>query len=364
LRLALAAHLPDYMLPAGISQLAELPCSSTGKIDYAALPAPQEITCAQVLRPPLGRLECSLRPIWEAALNRPGIGVHDNFFDLGGDSLAAVEILTGIEQLLGRKISLYRLIEHPTIEQLAIALGDEQADSDLMIPLNRHTGKTPLYLAASGHGDLIRFQALADALGHVCDFYMLQPPTSSTITSIDQLAELYAGQIESCGRPGFLAGFSVGGLAALEVARKLQGRGMGLPGMILVDTVYPGRLLRGAVFWRTLGWLARRLNAQELSMNGRHLGAMFSDPGLVAQIEAMADYRPASYAGPVLLIKSSGLIKWTRWLFAPWRKLMTAGLDEIEIAGLHGSIFEKESIEELASLLRQRLLASGGAVSS
>jgi amino acid adenylation domain-containing protein len=356
LREALAARLPDYMLPAGISLLPDLPSNSTGKIDYEALPAPQQLACIQVLRPPLGRLECALSGIWEKALNRPDIGVHDNFFDVGGDSLAAVEILTGIEQLLGRKISLYRLTEHPSIEQLAIALGEEEADSELMIPLNRHTGKMPLYLAASGHGDLIRFQGLAEVLGDICDFYMLQPPTSTSITSIDQLAELYAEQIESCGRPGFLAGFSVGGIAALETARKLQQRGMELPGMILVDTVYPGRLLRGAFFWRSLGWLARRLNAQELSMNGRHLGAMFSDPGLVAQIEAMADYRVENYSGFALLIKSSGLIKWERWLFAPWRKFMVSSLNEVQISGLHGSIFEKNGIEELAMTLRQHLL--------
>ena len=283
------------------------------------------------------------------------ISIHDNFFDIGGDSLAAVEILTGIEKLLARKISLYRLIEHPTIERLAIALGDEEADGEVMIALNRHTGKIPLYLAASGHGDLIRFQGLAEALGDVCDFYMLQPPTSTPIESINQLAKLYADQIESCGRPGFLAGFSVGGIAALEATRYLQQRGVELPGLILVDTVYPGRMLRGAFFWRTLGWLARRLNAQELSMNGRHLGAMFTDPGLVAQIEAMADYRLENYSGSALLIKSSGLVKWERWLFAPWRKFMDSGLKEVEISGLHGSIFEKSGIEYLASAMRNQL---------
>lgn len=360
LRDPLAARLPDYMLPAGISVLAELPCHSTGKIDYDALPAPEQRACVQVSRPPHGRLECALLPLWEQALDRQDIGVHDNFFDIGGDSLSAVEILTGIEQLLGRKVSLYRLTEHPSIEQLAIALGDEEADGELMIALNRHTGKMPLYLAASGHGDLIRFQGLAEALGDVCDFYMLQPPTTSAIVSIDQLARLYVEQIESCGRPGFLAGFSVGGIAALETARYLQQRGMQIPGMILVDTVYPGRLLRGAFFWRSLGWLARRLNAQELSMNGRHLGAMFSDPGLVAQIEAMADYRPAEYAGPVFLLKSTGLANWERWFFRPWQKVMSRTIHKVQIPGLHGSIFEKGNVDALAAILEQLISEQRG----
>jgi acyl carrier protein len=192
LRDSLAARLPDYMLPAGISTLPELPISATGKIDYQALPAPQHLVCAQISRPPLGRLECALLALWEKALNRQDIGVHDNFFDVGGDSLAAIDILAGIEQLLGHKVSLYRLTEHPSIAQLAVALGDPEVDAELMLALNRHSGKIPLYLAASGHGDLMRFQALADSLGDVCDFYMLQPPGTAAIDSIEQLAKLYA----------------------------------------------------------------------------------------------------------------------------------------------------------------------------
>ncbi len=355
LRDQLATRLPDYMLPAGISIAPELPTNLTGKTDYDALPQPELLASALISRPAQGRLESSLMALWEKALNRQEISVHDNFFDIGGDSLAAVEILTGIEKLLARKISLYRLIEHPTIERLAIALGNEEADSELMIPLNRHTGKIPFYLAASGHGDLIRFQKLSQTLGDVCDFYMLQPPTSLTITSIDQLAKLYADQIESCGRPGFLAGFSVGGIPALEAARLLQQRGMKLPGMILVDTVYPVRVLRGATLWRILGWLARNLNVQELSMNGRHLGAMFSDPGLMAQIKAMAGYHPVEYSGQVSLLKSSGLASWERWFFRPWQKTVSSTIKQVQIPGLHGSIFEQGNVEALSTTLKELL---------
>ena len=360
LRDSLAARLPDYMLPAGISTLPELPISATGKIDYQALPAPQHLVCAQISRPPLGRLECALLALWEKALNRQDIGVHDNFFDVGGDSLAAIDILAGIEQLLGHKVSLYRLTEHPSIAQLAVALGDPEVDAELMLALNRHSGKIPLYLAASGHGDLMRFQALADSLGDVCDFYMLQPPGTAAIDSIEQLAKLYAQQIQTCGRPGFLAGFSVGGIAALEAARALQQRGMHLPGVILVDTVYPGRLLRGAFFWRALGWTARHLYFQELSMNGRHLGAMFSDPGLVAQIHAMADYHPGEYDGPVVLLKSTGLANWDRWLFRPWKKIMRQTMHEIRMPGMHGSIFEAENIGSLATIIKGLLTEQQG----
>lgn len=92
-------------------------------------------------------------------------------------------------------------------------------------------------------------------------------------------------------------------------------------------------------------------------MNGRHLGAMFSDPGLIAQIEAISTYKPEPYEKSVLLIKSTGLIKWARLLFTPWRKYLKTNLREIQISGLHGSIFEQQGIQELASVLRQEIQA-------
>jgi syringomycin synthetase protein SyrE len=125
--------------------------------------------------------------------------------------------------------------------------------------------------------------------------------------------------------------------------------------LLLLDTVYPGRLLRGASLWRILGWLARNLNVQELNMNGRHLGAMFSDPGLLAQIKAMAGYQPLEYLGQVTLLKSSGLLSWERWFFRPWQKIMTRTIKQVQIPGLHGSIFEQSNVEALSTTLREIL---------
>jgi pimeloyl-ACP methyl ester carboxylesterase len=173
------------------------------------------------------------------------------------------------------------------------------------------------------------------------------------------LARIYAEQIMRHGQPGVLAGFSVGGIAALETARHLQGHGFSVPRLCLVDVVYPGRLLRSAIFWKSMGWLARHMNAQELSMNGRHLGALFSDPGLIAQINAMADYRVERYTGPVSLIKSSGLMRWDRWVFKPWRKKLDCELQEVQIQGLHGSIFEFQNIGGLSRAILDLLSIRG-----
>ena len=151
--------------------------------------------------------------------------------------------------------------------------------------------------------------------------------------------------------PGFIAGFSVGGIAALETARLLRQRGFPVRGLILIDTIYPKAVWGGTFYWRVFTWLVRNLRVQDLSINGRRLGAMVNDPGLVGQVMAMGGYRAVAFPGPMTLIKTAGLSRWDRALFGSWRKLMGRNLSERQIAGLHGSIFGAANVGELAALL-------------
>lgn len=356
IRQQLARRLPDYMLPSGILCLPELPMSSTGKIAYDLLPEPGVVPAPAPAREPASGLERALLALWQAVLKRNDLSVNDNFFDVGGDSLAAVEIFAGIEAIVGRRVSLFLLTEHPSIESLAQVLNnesDETVRDDVMQNLGRTSGRVPLYFAVSGHGDLIRLQKLADVLGDCCDLYMLQPPNDGEVGSIAELAEIYANRIVAHGVSGFLAGFSVGGVTALETARQLQKRSFAPRGLCLVDAVFPGRVIRSAFFWRALGWLSRHLNAQDLSLNGRHLGALFADRGLLAQIEAMSHYKMHSYEGPSCLIQSRGLRKWKRWLFAGWNNSLQNRLADHMVSGLHGSMFDNDNVVELAEALRK-----------
>ena len=352
-------RLPDYMIPSGISLLSKLPESSVGKIDYLALPEPEQLVAATVARAAHSGLESELLTLWRNVLGNPGLSIQDNFFDAGGDSLAAVSILTGIEQLIGRKVPMYLITERPTVEGLSAALGEDSGTPGLLIQLGSGKGRVPLYLAASGHGDLMRFQSLARAVDPTCELHMLQPPSASTITNIHDLATLYADKITAKGnQPCYLAGFSVGGLAALETARQLQQRGLNVAGLFLIDTIYPSRLWGGTIFWRLLGWLVRTLHIQDLSMNGRRLGVMLKDPGLVGQVMAVSGYRPTAFTGPTLLVKSSGLAKWQRLLFSGWRHLAGMHLSELEVRGLHGSMFDAANIGELAGAIADQVSAT------
>ena len=359
-------RLPDYMIPSGIMVLPSLPESSTGKIDFAALPAPIAVA-STIARRPENKLESDLLRLWREVLDQPNMSIQDNFFDLGGDSLAAVSVLTGIEKMIGRRVPMYLITERPTVEGLASALGEESAAPGLMVNLGSapnlervDTKQWPsLYLAASGHGDLMRFQNLARALGDCCDLQMLQPPSASTIARTTDLAHLYADSVMKRGtEPCYVAGFSVGGLAALETAKQLTAKGVPVLGLYLIDTIYPSRLWGGTVLWRLLGWLVRKLRIQDLSLNGRRLGAMLSDPGLMGQVMAVKGYRASIFDGPIHLVKSTGLSRWDRLLFMGWRRLIGKRLIEHRVAGLHGSMFEVGNVEVLAKVISDSLQTS------
>ena len=119
LRQALGRTLPDYMVPAVILPLAQLPLSPNGKVDRKALPAPEaetQRTAAYVA--PETETEQRLAAIWTQVLGLPRVGRQDNFFELGGDSINSLQILARAHQE-GIKLTPKQLFDHPTIASVA-----------------------------------------------------------------------------------------------------------------------------------------------------------------------------------------------------------------------------------------------------
>ncbi len=119
---ALAARvLPDYMRPSVYVPLAELPRTPNGKIDRKALPAPDlsRRRAAGAFVAPRTEVERALAEIWSSALAIEAIGIHDNFFDLGGHSLSAVNITFRVREAFHTGLSLQSFLQSPTIAQLA-----------------------------------------------------------------------------------------------------------------------------------------------------------------------------------------------------------------------------------------------------
>ncbi len=132
LRDRLAALLPEYMVPHHYMVIDEVPVSQNGKVDPSALPSPWDAERAGERLPPRDELERVLHGIWCAALERSDIGIKDDFFELGGDSLHAVRILSRVRDELGidnGEEGLGVLFDHPTVEALATALREQALPS-------------------------------------------------------------------------------------------------------------------------------------------------------------------------------------------------------------------------------------------
>nr|WP_167336256.1 non-ribosomal peptide synthetase [Xanthomonas sacchari] len=125
LRSALAALLPSYMVPAAFVQIERWPLTPSGKLDRAALPAPDAAAALhRRYRAAADDLRCTLVEVWAHALQLPAesIGIDDNFFELGGDSIRSITVVAEGKRR-GLTFTVADLFRHPSIDALALAIG-------------------------------------------------------------------------------------------------------------------------------------------------------------------------------------------------------------------------------------------------
>ena len=132
MRAALSRRLPEHMVPASIVVLDALPLMPNGKVDRNVLPEPEFVANSYVA--PRTPIEATLCRIWEEVLGIPQIGITDNFFERGGHSLLAMQVVSRIRQALDREVALRLVFERPVLADLAATLAgqDEAAGSTIM----------------------------------------------------------------------------------------------------------------------------------------------------------------------------------------------------------------------------------------
>ncbi|WP_240037057.1 amino acid adenylation domain-containing protein [Paenibacillus amylolyticus] len=132
----LSQELPAYMIPSYLIQLEQLPLTTNGKVDRKSLPAPEEhLQPGEEGTPPRTPLEASLADIWKSVLGLTRIGVHDNFFDLGGHSLRATTLVSKVHQELNVELPLRDVFRYSTLEEMALAISRIGEQTFSSIPL-------------------------------------------------------------------------------------------------------------------------------------------------------------------------------------------------------------------------------------
>jgi amino acid adenylation domain-containing protein len=246
LRSSLRQRLPGYMIPSRFFFLESLPLLPNGKVDRQALPqhAPQVAAGENGGSVPRYQLEAQLCAIWEELLRLPQVGIQDDFFDLGGDSLLAVEMVSRIQEVCGGELSLSDFAPEITIERLVQALTEQHRREapSLVRAMQTNGSKKPLFFH---NGDTwtggLYCRNLARQLGPDQPFYSLMPhgfhkdPVPETIEAMaaDHVRSILAIQPRG---PFQVGGFCYGGAIALEICRQLQAQGHEVETLLMVDT--------------------------------------------------------------------------------------------------------------------------------
>jgi amino acid adenylation domain-containing protein len=246
IRHRLQSTLPDYMIPAAFVVLEALPLNLNGKLDRKALPdpTPENLAHLKPYVPPRNPWEQKLAEIWQTILGISPISIQDSFFEVGGDSLLAVNLMMAIEKEFTKTLPLSTLLTEPTIEQLAVLLSQAgQLDNRESLVLIREGGsKPPLFLVHDGEGETLLYRNLAYRLSPDHAVYGLQPYSRDGFpilhTRVLEMAEYYTEQIRKVQPEGpyLLGGLCVGGFLAFEMARLLQKQGQTIGLVALIDT--------------------------------------------------------------------------------------------------------------------------------
>ncbi len=291
LRAFLAGRLAPAQVPGRIVVLDSIPAGPTGKPrrgELAARLGMLDAPVASLATPDPGGVEAEMCRLWAEVLERPAVGPDDDFFDLGGDSVTGVRLMTRLADVMGARLPASALLEASTPSSLLLlARVRGGARQPSLVPLCGNAALPP-FVFCVGFAPLLQLQRLARRLAGGYRVYALfadalqgEPPADRVETFAERgLAALRGGAPAG---PYHLAGFCFGAVVAFEIARRLEGAGEAAPLLALFDPpVVPPRFRHRVV---------DRARASVAGALGRHVL-----PGEPLR-RALAHYRPGRYAG-------------------------------------------------------------------
>lgn len=362
-RSALRGRLPGHMVPEVIVALDALPRNDRGKVDRAALPAPTEPEDAAALHLETG-WECLVAEHWGMVLclDPTRLRRNSDFFALGGDSLAAEEVMTRLVDHCGvpaARAETRLLVEAPTLGEFAqrIREATPKQPRRWSLPLQEAGDRTPLFLVTGAGGLGVGFLALARRLGADQPSYALQSPLVEarglpewSVPSMARRRVRQLRRIQPHG-PYALGGHSFGGVVAVEMAHQLQAAGEEVSHLVILDSFPPdpaylpelehwnlrqqARFVAGTVFLAATsrqGSMAWRLFHLSNLIAPRHRGRPWSGKTLVVVADS-----------PERSLRAA----WAAYLTGPWRR--------VDVTGDHITMLRSPWVDEVARHIQEFL---------
>ncbi len=381
LKTALRKTLPAYMVPSSITFIGKLPLNANGKIDKRALPrALKTSTAAESL--PQNPVQRQLVAIWQRILAASSMGIHDDFFELGGTSLLAVRMLDEIEHTLGKSVPPAELFTRPTISHLAEVLHDQaRKNTQSVIVLQDAGDKTPFFLFHGATEPAFYGRKLSLALPWDQPFYVLVPHGFNDATvppTIEAQADDYLALIRSVRPTGpyHVGGFCMAGQVAFEAALRLTNAAERVDNLILIDGFPRAQHLSwleailctceryGVTLWRRqriLAAVVRWRNALSIALHGdgtcarlrQDLNLRATMRGILANDAPQADrvhwlqtvarsYVPRRYPGRVSVLASATALASFANDPSVGLKNVCAGVDLYPVPGTHNAILTEQ----------------------
>ncbi|KNE75171.1 non-ribosomal peptide synthase (plasmid) [Candidatus Burkholderia crenata] len=365
LRRQVANWLPEYMVPAVVLVLEELPRLPNGKLDHQALPAP-EYTGKRYQRPRNAQEEI-LCGLFAEVLEVGSVGIDDSFFDLGGHSLLATRLISRIRATMNIELSIRDLFECSSVASLSrhIVIGNQSWNPyEVLMPIRASGNRHPLFCIHPEGGLGWSYIGLALHLDHLQPIYTLQARgldgVSKLASSIRDMAADYIQQIRTVQPDGpyHLLGWSLGGLVAQEMAVQLERADEKVALLAILDT-FPIEILHDAMFGKQacaydiFAQVVQDMHAMQIDED--RLKSMYQI-GL-NHMKITATFSSSHYRGDLLLFRST--IPYADDALMPqpetWSPYISGILEVHEVECTHMEMMQKDVTKVIGQILKSKL---------
>ena len=380
LRKEIKDTLPEYMVPSRFVVVKDFPMTTSGKVDRKGLPAPPlERGTSTAAIAPRNQLESQIASVFARVLGLPSVGVADNFFDLGGHSLLAVRLLSGIEQMTGRRIPLSALFRRASVESLAQLITHELdlgSDPVVMEIQRGETRRLPFFAIVPPGEESLGYAMLARHMSPAQTVFKIQghsPVTHGKRPYTDQemrdLTAEYMAAIRSVRPHGpyCLGGLCDGAHVAELIIRALEAQGDEVALFAIFDT-WVLQHSQNRWLWR-VHYYGERLR----QMQGMRLSDRLASYKRVAanRIQSLAATRPptdweqtywpedftvSKFRAPVLLFKRPKQpFYYVNDPEMGWGKRTEAGIEILQVDLDHVEILREPHVRVFGEALTERI---------